>query len=203
MQQDPMMGNEQDLESDDDLSLDPNSDKGMQQDDNGKSKESEFDTNFDAGVEADEDEDPKKYIQQLTGKLSQTLGTYNNEKGEPDTELGKYVAGMIVKQAVKGMDEKDKKEIIKKINMTADDSDKSVDDEDLDSDENDDLELPDDEPKEKEQQKESIKIDCGSLKKLLESFDSAKNIFDNKKKENLRKKSKKLNGPFEAPKFEK
>lgn len=32
---------------------------------------SEFDTNFDAGVEADEDEDPKKYIQQLTGKLSQ------------------------------------------------------------------------------------------------------------------------------------
>lgn len=203
MQQGPM-GNEQDLESDDDLSLVPNSDMQMQQNDNGKSsKESEFDTNFDAGVEADEDEDPKKYIQQLTGKLSQTLGTYNNEKGEPDTELGKYVAGMIVKQAVKGMDEKDKKEIIKKINMTADDSDKSTDDEDLDSDENNDLELPDDEPKEKEQQKESVKINCGSLKKLLESFDSAKNIFDVKKKENLKKKSKKLNSPFEAPKFEK
>ena len=45
---------------------------------------SEFDTNFDAGVEADEDEDPKKYIQQLTGKLSQELGKYNNELGEPD-----------------------------------------------------------------------------------------------------------------------
>ena len=78
--------------------------------------DSEFDTNFDAGVEADEETDPKKYIQQLTGKLSQTLNTYNNENGEPDTELGKYVLGMLVKQGTKGMNEKDRKEIIKKIN---------------------------------------------------------------------------------------
>ena len=76
----------------------------------------EFDSNFDAGVEADEDTDPKKYIQQLTGKLSQSLNSYNNENGEPDTELGKYVLGMLVKQGTKGMGEKDKKEIIKKIN---------------------------------------------------------------------------------------
>ena len=39
---------------------------------------SEFDTNFDAGVDADEDTDPKKYIQQLTGKLSQSLRKYNS-----------------------------------------------------------------------------------------------------------------------------
>ena len=87
-----------------------------------------FDSNFDAGVEADEETDPKKYIQQLTGKLSQTLNSYNNENGEPDTELGKYVLGMLVKQGVKGMDDKDKKEIIKKIN-TASDEDMPMDDE--------------------------------------------------------------------------
>ena len=37
----------------------------------------EFDTNFDPGVEADEEQDPKKFIQQLTGKLSQSLRKYN------------------------------------------------------------------------------------------------------------------------------
>ena len=64
----------------------------------------DFDSNFDAGVEADEETDPKRFIQQLTGKLSQSLNSYNNENGEPDTELGKYVLGMLVKQGVKGMD---------------------------------------------------------------------------------------------------
>lgn len=86
----------------------------------------DFDSNFDAGVEADEETDPKRFIQQLTGKLSQSLNSYNNENGEPDTELGKYVLGMLVKQGVKGMDEKDKKEIIKKIN-TEDSEDMSDD----------------------------------------------------------------------------
>lgn len=84
---------------------------------------SDFDSNFDAGVEADEETDPKRFIQQLTGKLSQSLNSYNNENGEPDTELGKYVLGMLIKQGVKGMDETDKKEIIKKINTSEDDAD--------------------------------------------------------------------------------
>lgn len=84
---------------------------------------SDFDSNFDAGVEADEETDPKRFIQQLTGKLSQSLNSYNNENGEPDTELGKYVLGMLVKQGVKGMDETDKKEIIKKINASEEDID--------------------------------------------------------------------------------
>ena len=88
MPQDPNMGG---MPMDDGMGMDGQ----MPPMDNGGS---EFDTNFDAGVEADEDEDPKKYIQQLTGKLSQELGKYNNELGEPDTELSKYVGGMIVKQ---------------------------------------------------------------------------------------------------------
>ena len=75
---------------------------------NGDNGESQFDTNFDAGVEADEETDPKRYIQQLTGKLSTTLNSFNNENGEPDEGLCKYVGKMIVKQAAKGLDEKGK-----------------------------------------------------------------------------------------------
>ena len=80
----------------------------------------EFDTNFDAGVEANEEEDPKKYIQQLTGKLSQTLRKYNQDNGQPDVDLNKYVAGMIAKQAVDGLSEEDTKEILDKIKADED-----------------------------------------------------------------------------------
>lgn len=74
---------------------------------------SEFDSGFDAGVEADPVEDPKKYIQQLTGKLSQELRNYNKEQS--DEELNKYVAGMIIPQATQGLTDQGKKEIIGKI----------------------------------------------------------------------------------------
>lgn len=77
---------------------------------------SEFDTNFDPGVDANEDDDPKKYIQQLTGKLSQSLRKYNNELPKPDDELCKYVAGMILKQTTEGLTDSDKKDIIDKVN---------------------------------------------------------------------------------------
>lgn len=77
-------------------------------------EENQFDTNFDAGVEADEDSDPKTYIQQLTGKLSQSLNSYNDEQGQ-DAGLNKYVASMIVTAACKNLDDKAKEEIIKKI----------------------------------------------------------------------------------------
>ena len=76
---------------------------------------SEFDTNFDAGVAANEQEDPKKFIQQLTGKLSQSLRNYNKEQPQPDAELSKYVCGMIVKQAIKGLKPEDVEDIMKKI----------------------------------------------------------------------------------------
>jgi hypothetical protein len=75
----------------------------------------QFDTNFDAGVEADENTDPKKYIQQLTGKLSQSLRAYNENLPQPDADLDKYVAGMIVKQAIEGLTPEDTNEILNKI----------------------------------------------------------------------------------------
>lgn len=84
---------------------------GMEQDPNMMGSEE----GFDAKVEADPTEDPKKYIQQLSGKLSQELRKYNNEQGQPDEELNKYVAGMIIPQASQGLTDKGKKEIIGKI----------------------------------------------------------------------------------------
>ena len=126
---------------------------------------SDFDSNFDAGVEADEETDPKRYIQQLTGKLSQSLNSYNNENGEPDVELGKYVLGMLVKQGVKGMDDKDKKEIIKKINT--DDTEELPDDEMM-GDENE-LDDTNNEMDDANMQTESKIIKC-TKKQIFESF---------------------------------
>jgi hypothetical protein len=103
MPQDDMMGGDE-MPMDDSM---PPMDNGQ----------SEFDTNFDAGVEADEDTDPEKYIQQLTGKLSTTLNSFNSENGD-DSGLNKYVAKMIVKAATKNMDDAAKKEIIKAINTS-------------------------------------------------------------------------------------
>jgi hypothetical protein len=90
-------------------------------------EENQFDTNFDAGVEADEDSDPKTYIQQLTGKLSQSLNSFNDEQGA-DAGLNKYVASMIAVAACKYLDEKDKKEIIDKINSAQSDTEESMPD---------------------------------------------------------------------------
>lgn len=77
---------------------------------------SEFDTNFDAGVDTDENDDPKKFIQQLTGKLSQSLRKYNQNLPKPDQDLCKYVAGMILKQTTDGLTGDEKQEIIDKVN---------------------------------------------------------------------------------------
>lgn len=76
-----------------------------------------FDSNFDAGVEADEDTDPEKFIQQLTGKLTQSLRDYD-EQSQGNTDLDKYVLGMVIKQCVKSLGEEDRKDIIKKIKET-------------------------------------------------------------------------------------
>ena len=76
----------------------------------------QFDTNFDPGVEADEEQDPKRFIQQLTGKLSQSLHQYNQSLPQPDADLGKYVAGMIIKQATEGLSQEDRSEILDKVN---------------------------------------------------------------------------------------
>lgn len=95
----------------------------------GDEQDNQFDTNFDAGVEADEESDPKHYIQQLTGKLSQSLNSFNSEQGG-DPGLSKYVASMIVVAACKSLDDKAKKEIIEKINSaSSENEDMPTDDE--------------------------------------------------------------------------
>ena len=77
--------------------------------------DAQFGADFDAGVEANEEEDPKKFIQQLTGKLSQSLRKYNENNGQVDADLSKYVAGMIVKQAIEGLSQEDTEEILDKV----------------------------------------------------------------------------------------
>lgn len=63
-----------------------------------------------------EGNDAKKEIQRMTGKLSQDLRTYNDDNGDQDTELNKYVANMIVKQAAKSMTPSDVKAVVGTLN---------------------------------------------------------------------------------------
>ena len=74
-----------------------------------------YEADMDIDVEADENTEPEKYIQQVTGKLSQSLRKYNESLPQPDADLNKYVAGMINAQALKGLSKEDADEIIKKI----------------------------------------------------------------------------------------
>lgn len=71
---------------------------------------------FDAGVEADEASDPKKYIEQLTGKLGQSLRKYSEEQGNPDFELEKFAINSVLSATHTGeMDPQDQGDIIKKV----------------------------------------------------------------------------------------
>ena len=86
-----------------------------------------FDNNFDAGVEADENEDPENYIKQLTGKLAQKLRSFNKENGQPDESLNKYAAKMVIKAAADGMSPEGRTELKKAVN-TAKGSEDDVED---------------------------------------------------------------------------
>tara|TARA_Y100000389_G_scaffold175508_1_gene186347 strand:- start:4177 stop:5397 length:1221 start_codon:yes stop_codon:yes gene_type:complete len=99
-------------------------------DDKGGDNEKPFDDEpFDAGVEADEDEDPEKFIQQLAGKLGTSLRKYNDERGEPDFDLEKYTINSVISAThTSEMDEKDQKDIIKKVRMSGADDGKDDDD---------------------------------------------------------------------------
>jgi hypothetical protein len=90
-------------------------DQSMGQTPQQQEPQEDFEADFDAGVEANEEDDPKKYIQQLTGKLSQSLRKYNEGLPKPDAELSKYVAGMIIKQAVEGLSQEDVTDIMDKV----------------------------------------------------------------------------------------
>lgn len=84
--------------------------------DTGSSDKPFDDEPFDAGVEADEEEDPKKFIEQLTGKLGQSLRKYTEDKGEPDFELEKFAVNSLLSATHTGeMDSEDQKDIIKKV----------------------------------------------------------------------------------------
>lgn len=101
-QQDPMMGNEP---------MDGGMEEPMPMDD-----------------EMGEENDPKKEIQKLSGKLSQELRNYNNDQETPDTDLNKYVAGMVIPQATKSMTSDEKAEVINKIKKGMTDDDLETDD---------------------------------------------------------------------------
>lgn len=97
----------------------------------------DFGERFDPGVEADEDEDPKHFIQQLTGKLSQSLNSYEDKD---DEGLYKYVGKMINRQVGKNLDDKGRKEMIRAINSSGSDSE---DDEDYDMEDDKDMNMDD------------------------------------------------------------
>ena len=89
---------------------------------------------FDAGVEADEETDPKKFIQQLTGKLGEALRAYTDEQGQPDFDLEKFAINSLLSAThTAEMDEEDRKDIIKKVNTSGDDGEDNEDDNNNDS----------------------------------------------------------------------
>lgn len=73
-------------------------------------------------MEADEDSDPKKFIQQLSGKLGQSLRKYNKEQGNPDFELEKFAVNSVLSAThTSEMDPQDQKDIIKKVKTSGND----------------------------------------------------------------------------------
>lgn len=150
----------------------------------------QFDTNFDAGVEADEETDPKRYIQQLAGKLSQSLRSYNSELPSPDIDLNKYVMGMINKQALKGMNDKDVNDVLSKIKG----------DEEEDDMENYDMEdSSNEQPEDDMNQNESVKRDVINelFQELIGNDDNINRQIKDKPITNIGYRKK----PFTSPSF--
>lgn len=96
---------------------------------------------FEAGVEADEESDPKKFIEQLTGKLGQSLRKYNEDQGQPDFELEKFAINSLLSAShTSEMDSNDQDDIIKKVKEAGHDNqeDNQNDNSDNSTDNNDD-----------------------------------------------------------------
>jgi hypothetical protein len=84
---------------------------------------------FDAGVEANEEEDPKKFLEQLSGKIGQSLRQYVDENGI-DFELEKFILNSIISAThTAQMPDDDKDDIIDKINSSGDGGDDENDSE--------------------------------------------------------------------------
>ena len=162
---------------------------------------SKFDTNFDAGVDANEQEDPKKFIQQLTGKLSQSLRNYNNEQPQPDAELSKYVCGMIVKQAIEGLKHEDVEDIMKKIKSDDDfDNDTPEDNNQLNgNEEGEDMQPQTDQP----EQMPMESLNRNHNQKIEEIF---QDLISTEKEDTIERPLKRTNSfrhkPFTSPNFD-
>jgi hypothetical protein len=75
---------------------------------------------FDAGVEASEENEPKKFIQQLSGKLGQSLRKYTQDTGL-DLELEKFAINSLLSAThTAEMDQEDKQDIIKRVENSGD-----------------------------------------------------------------------------------
>ena len=161
---------------------------------------SEFDTNFDAGVDANEQEDPKKFIQQLTGKLSQSLRKYNKEQPQPDAELSKYVCGMIVKQAIEGLKPEDVEDIMKKIKSDDDfDNDTPEDNQLNNNGESEDMQPQTDQP----EQMPMESLNRNHNQKIEEIF---QDLISTEKEDTIERPLKRTNSfrhkPFTSPNFD-
>lgn len=163
-----------------------------------------YGNDFDAGVEANEEEDPEKYIQQLTGKLSQSYNKYNSSQPKPNVDLAKYVAGMILKQTTKGLEPEDKKEIMDKV-ADGDDVNAQGDDNDMQQQPQEDMPMDDqsmDMGQQPQQQgfgenryrSRSLKIN-EILNDILNGNDEEDDIMQNVDNISFRKK------PFTSPNF--
>lgn len=59
-------------------------------------------------------DDDTKEVQELSGKLSQKLGEINS--AQPNSDLSKYAANMVLAQAAKGLDSSDAEDVKSKLN---------------------------------------------------------------------------------------
>lgn len=137
------MGDEPEMDMGDDESEEMDMDISDDSNDEATDDKPFDDEPFDAEVEADEDEDPEKYIQQLAGKLGQTLRDYTKDLDSPDFDLEKFVINSIISATNSSeMDEDDQEDIIDKLKDS--DTDTSGDD-DSDKNDSEDEELSDEE----------------------------------------------------------
>jgi len=118
-------------------------------------------TPFDAGVEVDEDEDPKKFLEQLAGKMGTELRKYSKKLGTPDFDLEKYIINSVISAThTAEMDEEDRKDIINKINDSGDDEDnqeKDLSSKEIPDDNDSSEEMPDEDSEPKDEMSENDK----------------------------------------------
>jgi len=90
-------------------------------DEEAPSSEKPFDdTPFDAGVETSEEDNPEKFIQQLSGKLGQSLRKYTEDLGEPDFDLEKFAINSVLSATNSSkMDQQDQSDIIAKVKSSS------------------------------------------------------------------------------------